>query len=104
MRGQGKERDESDDTGAPIGGVPVARRADALRCVRQSLTSGGRVGPGVLTDDMVTDLFAYRDGVLHCEGISAERLVAEYGTPLYVYSQSAILERYRAFTAAFASL
>ncbi|MBR9988974.1 MAG: diaminopimelate decarboxylase [Gemmatimonadetes bacterium] len=52
----------------------------------------------------MTDLFQYHDGILHCEGVSAERLVAEYGTPLYVYSENAILERYRAFAGAFAAL
>ena len=62
------------------------------------------MGAGVLTDGTLTDLFDYRDGVLHCEGVSTERLVAEYGTPLYVYSRNAILERYRAFTDAFAAL
>jgi diaminopimelate decarboxylase len=52
----------------------------------------------------MTDLFQYRDGRLHCEGVSADRLVAEYGTPLYVYSERAITERYRAFTDAFRAL
>jgi len=50
------------------------------------------------------DQFQYRNDLLHCEDVSAERLVAEYGTPLYVYSEAAILARYRAFTDAFAAL
>jgi diaminopimelate decarboxylase len=62
------------------------------------------MGTGLLSGDHVTDLFQYRDGVLHCEGVSAERLVAEFGTPLYVYSENAILDRYHAFTSAFAAL
>lgn len=62
------------------------------------------MGASVLSGQPMTDLFQYRDGVLHCEGVSAEQLVAEYGTPLYVYSETAILERYRAFTGAFAAL
>lgn len=49
----------------------------------------------------MSDLFAYRRGHLHCEDVSAEQLVAEYGTPLYVYSETAIRARYRAFTDAF---
>lgn len=62
------------------------------------------MGTGVLSEAGLIDLFDYRDGRLHCENVSAERLVAEYGTPLYVYSRNAILERYRAFTDAFAAL
>jgi diaminopimelate decarboxylase len=62
------------------------------------------VGASVLSEGRVIDLFEYRDGLLHCEGVSAERLVAEYGTPLYVYSENAILERYRTFTEAFAAV
>jgi diaminopimelate decarboxylase len=62
------------------------------------------VGAGVLSEAGVTDLFEYRDGMLHCEGVSAARLVADCGTPLYVYSENAIRERYRAFTGAFAAL
>jgi diaminopimelate decarboxylase len=52
----------------------------------------------------LSELFAYRRGHLHCEDVSAERLVAEYGTPLYVYSETAIRERYRAFTEAFQAI
>jgi diaminopimelate decarboxylase len=52
----------------------------------------------------LSDAFGYVDDKLHCEAVSVEHLVAEYGTPLYVYSQSAILSRYRAFDEAFAPL
>jgi len=45
--------------------------------------------------------FAYRDGELHCEEVALAPLAAALGTPLYVYSKAAILERYRAFDAAF---
>ena len=62
------------------------------------------MGAGILSEAGATDLFEYRAGVLHCEGVSAERLVADCGTPLYVYSENAILGRYRAFTGAFAAL
>lgn len=37
--------------------------------------------------------FDYRDGVLHAEGVSLEKIAAEVGTPAYVYS-SATLERH----------
>jgi diaminopimelate decarboxylase len=59
------------------------------------------VGPRVLSG---ADVFHYADGRLHCEGVSAEQLVAEYGTPLYVYSTAGITDRYHAFTSAFAAL
>jgi diaminopimelate decarboxylase len=59
------------------------------------------VGKSVLIEPTA---FSYTDDQLHCEGVPAERLVAEYGTPLYVYSRAAILERYRAFVDAFAAV
>jgi diaminopimelate decarboxylase len=52
----------------------------------------------------VTDLFRYADGRLHCEDVPAELLVAEYGTPLYVYGETVLLERYHAFAHAFADV
>ncbi|MBI4408554.1 MAG: diaminopimelate decarboxylase [Gemmatimonadetes bacterium] len=48
--------------------------------------------------------FHTRDGKLYCEDVAAEALVAAHGTPLYVYSRAAILERYREFDGAFAPL
>ena len=62
------------------------------------------MGASVLSGTHMVDLFRYRNDILHCEDVSAETLVAEYGTPLYVYSENAILDRYRAFTGAFAEL
>jgi diaminopimelate decarboxylase len=59
------------------------------------------VVPGLLTPSGV---FHYAGDRLHCEEVSAERLVAEYGTPLYVYSEGAIRERLAAFTRAFAAV
>jgi diaminopimelate decarboxylase len=38
--------------------------------------------------------FRYHDGSLHCERVSLERVAAEYGTPLYVYSAGTILDHY----------
>jgi len=48
--------------------------------------------------------FHYENGTLHCEGVDLERLAAEYGTPLYVYSQATILDHYHRLAAAMASL
>ncbi len=52
----------------------------------------------------MADPFRHVDGELYCEDVRAADLVVAYGTPLYVYSETAILDRYRAFTDAFAQL
>ena len=39
---------------------------------------------------------------LHCDGVSLETLAKQYGTPLYVYSATQILERLKLFQQAFA--
>jgi diaminopimelate decarboxylase len=41
---------------------------------------------------------------LHCEAVPLPKLAARFGTPLYVYSASTILERYNIFNAAFRSV
>ena len=38
--------------------------------------------------------FNYRDGRLHCEDVDLEQVAQEFGTPLYVYSASTILDHY----------
>jgi len=53
---------------------------------------------------MVKSAFQYRDGHLYCDDVAVEQLVVEYGTPLYVYSEAEITQRYRAFDQAFAPL
>ena len=45
--------------------------------------------------------FEYKNGKLHCERFPLDRLAEKYGTPLYVYSATAIRERYRIFDRAF---
>lgn len=42
--------------------------------------------------------FDVRDGVLHCEGLSAETIALAVGTPTFVYSTEAIRDRYRQLT------
>lgn len=37
--------------------------------------------------------FEYRDGVLHCEDVDLESIARQWGTPLYVYSASAIEQK-----------
>jgi diaminopimelate decarboxylase len=46
--------------------------------------------------------FDRRDGALHCEGVPLAQLAERHGTPLYVYSRTAIRERYAQFREAFA--
>lgn len=50
------------------------------------------------------DLFEYRAGALHCEGVPAADLVQEFGTPTYVYSAGTLREHVRRMQAAFAEL
>ena len=50
------------------------------------------------------DFFNYRDGELYCEGVPAERLAAEVGTPAYVYSKATLLHHYRQVADAFAPI
>jgi diaminopimelate decarboxylase len=44
-------------------------------------------------------MFEYRKGQLHCEDVSASQLAQQFGTPLFVYSQSAITQAYQEFEA-----
>ena len=44
--------------------------------------------------------FRYVGKKLYCEGVAVEKLVAEHGTPLYVYSQNTISEHFNKLDAA----
>jgi len=46
--------------------------------------------------------FQREAAALACDGVALDRIAAEHGTPLYVYSAATIAERYRAIDAAFA--
>ena len=48
------------------------------------------------------DHFEYRDGELFCEEVQIADLAAEFGTPLWVYSQDALLSNLREIQIAFA--
>jgi diaminopimelate decarboxylase len=48
--------------------------------------------------------FAYRDGVLHAEGVNLDTLAREVGTPFYCYSTATLERHYRVFTGAFADV
>jgi diaminopimelate decarboxylase len=43
---------------------------------------------------VLTTGFARVDGVMHCEGVSLERIAHDVGTPVYVYSAATIRDRY----------
>lgn len=45
--------------------------------------------------------FPYIEGELHCERMALAKLAEQFGTPLYVYSQNTIHDRYAAFDGAF---
>ena len=48
--------------------------------------------------------FDYRNGVLHCEGVSLETLAREVGTPTYVYSDATLRRHYTVLADAFADV
>lgn len=48
--------------------------------------------------------FAYRNGVLHAEGVPLDHVAADIGTPAYVYSTAALTDRYTSLAEAFAGL
>jgi diaminopimelate decarboxylase len=50
------------------------------------------------------DFFTYRNGELFCEGVTAERIAREVGTPAYVYSKATLLHHYRQVADAFKEL
>lgn len=50
------------------------------------------------------DAFHYRDGRLYCEDAPVADLARDFGTPLYVYSQAAILKTLAALKTAFAEV
>jgi diaminopimelate decarboxylase len=48
--------------------------------------------------------FEYRGDQLFCEGVSLDRIAAEQGTPVYVYSRALLEGAYKAFDAALAGI
>src|ERR1700743_1987972 len=46
---------------------------------------------------MTRSAFAYVDGVLHAERVSAVSLAEQFGTPLYVYSRAALTATWHAY-------
>jgi diaminopimelate decarboxylase len=50
------------------------------------------------------DSFSYRDGELHCDGISIAKIAASVGTPFYLYSAAVVERNYRLFENALAGV
>src|SRR5437660_8006216 len=48
--------------------------------------------------------FTYKNDELHCDGLAINKLAKKFGTPLYVYSATAVRERYHILDGAFATL
>ena len=48
--------------------------------------------------------FAYRNGVMHAEGVDLRRIAAEVGTPFYCYSTATLERHFRVFSEAFAGM
>jgi diaminopimelate decarboxylase len=46
--------------------------------------------------------FLYKNGMLHADQVSLEKIAAEFGTPSYVYAANGFVENYNAFIRAFA--
>jgi diaminopimelate decarboxylase len=51
----------------------------------------------------VPDFFSYRGGALYCEDVPAQAVAEKLGTPLYLYSKAAFLNRLREIREAFAA-
>ncbi len=49
------------------------------------------------------DHFSYRDGLLYCESVPLDEIASLFGTPCYVYSRAAIVQRWNAFERSFSS-
>jgi diaminopimelate decarboxylase len=50
------------------------------------------------------DYFNYTNGQLYCEGVPAETIARDVGTPTYVYSKATILRHYRQLAEAFSPI
>lgn len=50
------------------------------------------------------DHFKYKSGRLFCEQVDVDRIAAEAGTPVYIYSTATLLHHYNAISEAFAEL
>ncbi len=68
--------------------------------MRRGFGRRGFVGQGILS----AEGFVRRDGVLCCDGVALDVIAERAGTPVYVYAESVIRERYARLTAAVAGM
>src|SRR5207245_11400283 len=91
--------------GAGFGVAPQPERALQRGDGHRALTSP-RADATVTNEnnrrDAHMDHFTYRNFDLCCEQVSLRSVAADVGTPAYVYSTAALLERYGAYADAFA--
>lgn len=73
-----------------------------FRQASQTQDDGLYIDPIILTEALA--FLDYQNNELYIDGVSAKTLVKTYGTPLYVYSQNALLANYRAYVDGFSSL
>ncbi len=52
----------------------------------------------------MVDHFQYKNGVLHAEDVSLERIASEVGTPFYVYSTATLQRHFRVFSEGLAAV
>ncbi|MBD3290443.1 diaminopimelate decarboxylase, partial [candidate division KSB1 bacterium] len=48
--------------------------------------------------------FHYKNGELYCEDVGIKEIAEEYGTPVYLYSKNAIIEKFSKYEKAFAKV
>jgi diaminopimelate decarboxylase len=77
----------------------MTRRSEATKT--SCIYSYSQRPPGFVLHDQPKGAHKAALSTLYCEGVSLARLAERYGTPLYVYSATAIRERLNAFQAAF---
>ncbi len=53
-------------------------------------------------DDNFNKYFVYKEGKLYCDNVSIETIKKKYGTPFYIYSKKAILDKINEYKEAFA--
>ena len=53
-------------------------------------------------DDNFNKYFVYKEGKLYCDNVSIETVKKKYGTPFYIYSKKAILDKINEYKEAFA--
>lgn len=68
----------------------------------QRTEQGLNIDPQALVEDL--PMLRYEHDVLYIDEVSVDTLVAEYGTPCYVYSQQALLNAYQAYVDGFSAV